>query len=277
MEKGADMCARPLLQVQNLSVAFEMYDTNELYFKAQKQLVFVLQDLNFSISAGEVVAIIGESGAGKTTLIDSILGLNPENAHVTGEILVCDAPRDKHVHSNKRSSDRLHGAMCKTATPRTNDMVFIPQTVSHLDPMRRMGKLPGAGLFEQYGLSPDVKNMYPHQLSGGMAKRVLFCNALALNPRIILADEPTSGLDEQLALEILGDIRNFATDKDGGVLIVTHDISLTLNVADRIAVFKDGTIAEIAIAGNFRDPHLLQHPYSRALVQALPENEFCGN
>ena len=106
-----------------------------------------------------------------------------------------------------------------------------------------------------------------------MARRVLLCCALMDDPRVIVADEPTPGLDLDLAVRALDDFRAFA-DAGNGVLLITHDIELALHVADRVAVFKDGTVVEETAVANFASPDLLEHPFSRALWHALPEHGF---
>ena len=130
-----------------------------------------------------------------------------------------------------------------------------------------------AQLFERYGLGPEVARLYPHELSGGMARRVLLCCALMDSPRVIVADEPTPGLDLDLAVRALDDFRAFANEGNG-VLLITHDIELALRVADRVAVFKDGTVVEETATASFADPSLLRHPFTRQLWHALPEHDF---
>ena len=128
-------------------------------------------------------------------------------------------------------------------------------------------------LFARYGLAPEVARLYPHELSGGMARRVLLCCALMDSPRVIVADEPTPGLDLDLAVRALDDFRAFA-DEGNGVLLITHDIELALRVADRVAVFKDGAVVEETAVSNFADPALLRHEFTRQLWHALPEHDF---
>ena len=128
-------------------------------------------------------------------------------------------------------------------------------------------------LFASYGLGEQVERLYPHQLSGGMARRVLLMCALMEEPRLIIADEPTPGLDLDLAAHALDDLRAFA-DAGGGVLLITHDIELALRVADRVAVFRDGTVVEETGVESFSAPELLRHPFSRALWHALPGHDF---
>ena len=118
-----------------------------------------------------------------------------------------------------------------------------------------------------------MAEMYPHELSGGMIRRVLLCCALADEPKLIIADEPTPGLDESLAKQALGDLRAFA-DTGAGVLLITHDIELACEVCDRIAVCSEGSVVEEADVSNFKSASLLNHPFLKELFWALPQNGF---
>ena len=217
------------------------------------------------------IMLLGPTGSGKTLLADSILGLFQPNAIVSGSIW---------FDGVQRTADEL-------ARLRGHGISLIPQSVESLDPLMRVGKQvigPGckgwqarrakqSELFERYGLAPEVERAYPFQLSGGMARRVLFCCAMMDDPKLIIADEPTPGLDAALADQVMGDLRQFA-DEGGGVLLITHDIELALRSADRVAVFKDGTVVEEALVASFASPDLLAHPFSKQLWHALPEHGF---
>ena len=217
---------------------------------------------------------MGASGSGKTLLADSVMGLFEPNAAVYGEVWF--------------DGQRMDAEALSAVRGRAGGISLVPQSVSHLDPLMRVGKqVEGFGkqgsreerqakrraLFERYGLGEDVAQLYPHELSGGMARRVLLCCALMDDPKLIIADEPTPGLDLDLAVAALDDFRVFS-DEGGGVLLITHDIELALRVADRVAVFKDGTVVEETAVANFASPDLLEHPFSRALWHALPEHGF---
>ena len=262
-----------LLQVEHLSIGFRMYDPEAAYLQARRVQSTVIEDLSISVHAGEIVAVVGASGSGKTLLADSIMGLFEPNAQVTGAIWFDGELQDA------RGLARLRG----------NGIALVPQGVSHLNPLMQVGRqvegFPGGRkppqerierrerLFERYGLAPEVAHMYPHELSGGMARRVLLCCALMDDPKVIIADEPTPGLDLDLALAALADFREFA-DAGGGVMLITHDIELALRVADRVAVFHDGTIVEETAVENFASPDTLRHPFTKALWHALPEHDF---
>ena len=261
-----------LLQVEHLSVSFQMYDESESFFAAPRRRVPVIDDLSISVHAGEIIAVVGASGSGKTLLADSVMGLFEPNSEVSGDIWFDGALQDA----------------ASLAALRGHSIALVPQSVSSLDPLMKVGKqVEGAcprrdrarrrarrqALFARYGLSEEVAGLYPHELSGGMARRVLLCSALMEDPKLIVADEPTPGLDLDLAVRALSDLRAFA-DEGGGVLLITHDIELALSVADRVAVFRDGTVVEETSVESFAAPELLEHPFSRALWHALPSHGF---
>ena len=262
-----------LLQVEDLSVGFRMYQEDEPFFRAKQRMVPVIENLSISVHVGEIVAVVGASGSGKTLLADAILGLYEPNATVCGRIWYDGEPQDA----------------ASLAGLRGRGISLVPQSVNNLDPLMKVGRqvegfartdVPLATrrtrrreLFARYGLGEDAAGLYPHQLSGGMARRVLLCCALMDDPRVIIADEPTPGLDLPLALAALADFRSFA-DEGNGVLLITHDIELALGVADRVAVFRDGTVVEETAVANFASPDTLAHPFSRELWHALPEHDF---
>lgn len=258
-----------LLQVENLTVAFTMYDPTAPFFRAGRVRSEVLHDLSLSVHVGEVLAVVGASGSGKTVLADSLMGQWANNAEVKGQIWFDGVEQDA----------------ASLAALRGYGVSVVPQGVNNLDPLMRVGEqVLGAvrtserrarmhQLFIDYGLGVEAERLYPHQLSGGMARRVLLICALMDEPRLIIADEPTPGLDLELAVHALDDLRSFA-DAGGGVLLITHDIELALRVADRVAIFHGGTVAEETGVGSFASPDLLRHPFTKALWHALPGHDF---
>ena len=251
-----------ILSVDDLVVSFSMYKG---LFK--KENLEVVHSLSLDINEGEIVAVVGSSGSGKSLLAHAVLGLLPKNASTSGKILY----EGEELTDKKRSE--LLG----------RKIVFIPQSIDYLDPVMKVGKqVQGVystkerqeELFEKYKLDKSVEDMYPFQLSGGMARRVLVSSALMEMPRLIVADEPTPGLSVDMAMDTLKHFREIA-DKGAGVLLITHDIDLALHVADRIAVFYAGTIFEIASTKDFLEGRdALRHPYSKEFISALPQNEF---
>ena len=173
---------------------------------------------------------------------------------------------------------------------RGSKIAFIPQSVNFLDPLMKISdqaighteseeekkskKIKQREIFEHYNLGPEVDEMYPFQLSGGMARRVLVSTALLSDPELVIADEPTPGLDEKTVKETLNHFRHMKEDNIG-VLLITHDIHAALDVSDRIGIFYSGYVIEIAETKDFTgDGENLLHPYTKALYKALPANGF---
>lgn len=251
-----------VLQVDNLSVSFSMYNKG-----LSKRDLEVIHELSIEVKKGEIVAVVGSSGSGKSLLAHAIMGILPENSKIKGSI--------------KYYNDELNEKYLRKV--RGKDIAFIPQSVDFLDPLMKVGKqVVGINgnkerqkeVFKKYNLDDKVAEMYPFQLSGGMARRVLIATAVMNEAKLIIADEPTPGLNLELAMETLNNFRKIA-DSGCGVLLITHDVDLALNVADRIAVFYSGTIVEIAQVEDFiKGKDALRHPYSKAFIDALPQNKF---
>ncbi len=255
-----------LLEVQDLSVSFCMYDSG----LAQRELK-VISDLSIAVEPGEILAIVGSSGSGKSLLAHAILGILPNNATVGGSI------KWKGSELNPKLQQTLRG----------REIALVPQSVSYLDPLMRVSgqvlgadrknkqkKQQAANIFKRLDLEPSVCKLYPFQLSGGMTRRVLVSTAVIGDAELIIADEPTPGMQTKQALEALKIFRELA-DEGRGVILITHDIDLALNFADKIAVFYAGTTVEQAFSEDFlAGTDRLRHPYSKALWRAMPQNEF---
>jgi len=255
---------KSLLEIHDLSVTFRMY----AHGLEQRELQ-VISNLHLRVFPGEVLAVAGSSGSGKSLLACAILGTLPDNAAAGG-----------HLHYMGRElTPRLQEQL------RGSEISLIPQSVACLDPLMKVGvqadghKKPRPAekrrrLFRRLGLPADTERLYPFQLSGGMARRVLVSAALLPEARLVIADEPTPGMSLEQAMEALRMLREIA-DEGKAVLLITHDIDLAVAFADRVAVFYAGTTVETAPASDFRSgPAALRHPYSKALWAALPQNGF---
>lgn len=253
-----------ILEIQDLSISFRQYE------KGIRQVDLpVISRLNVTVHEGEIVAVVGSSGSGKSLLAHAILGLLPSNAMCSGEFFFLQEPL------TPERMEKLRG----------KEIALVPQSVTYLDPLMKVGKQVRRGrrdretvsrqreLFSQYGLAQEVEEKYPFACSGGMSRRILLATALMVNPRLIIADEPTPGMELSLAGKAMEDFRRFA-DMGNGVLLITHDIELALKVADRIAVFYAGTTVEEALVSDFESEELLRHPYTKALWRAMPRNGF---
>ena len=259
------MKKEPILSVKDLSVSFQMYDNG-----LEKYDLKVISNLTLDVRPGEIVAIAGSSGSGKSLLAHAVMGLLPENASISGEISY------KGKVLSQKEKEALRG----------NEMALVPQSVSYLDPLMKVGtQVRGRKadkeiikaqreIFRRFHLDEKTEQLYPFQLSGGMARRVLVSTAVLSGAEVIIADEPTPGLDLEMALEALKIFRELS-DEGKAVILITHDIDLAFHIADRIAVFYAGTTVEIAAAKDFLEGvDALRHPYSKALWKALPQNGF---
>lgn len=253
-----------ILEIHNLSVSFRMYESG----LEQKELT-VISDLHLTVRPGEIVAIAGSSGSGKSLLASAILGILPENATVRGHL---------HYKGSELTPQRQKEL-------RGTEIALVPQSVAYLDPLMKIGEQTDGHtkpkptekrkkLFERLNLPERTEKLYPFQLSGGMARRVLVSTALITDAQLIIADEPTPGMSLDQALEALKMFREMA-DEGKAVILITHDIDLAFEFADRVAVFYAGTTVETAPAADFKaGPDALRHPYSKALWRALPQNGF---
>ena len=258
-----------LLEIEKLSISFTQY------FKGLEQRELkVLSDLTMDVNDHEILAVLGSSGSGKSLLAHAILGILPSNANIGGSIR----------YNGKEMDDELKEEL------RGDKISFIPQSVNNLNPLMKV-KDQAIGLvkdeadreklskkqreiFNQYNLSEKVDDMYPFQLSGGMARKVLISTALLNDPEIIIADEPTPGLDEAAVEETINNLIELK-EKGIGMILITHDIYTAINTSDRIAILYLGYVIEITDTKNFSGAgEKLLHPYTRSLYKALPETDF---
>ncbi|BEL07152.1 ABC transporter ATP-binding protein [Actinoplanes sichuanensis] len=254
-----------LLTISGLTVRFQLRDA----------VVEAVTDLDLTVRPGELLAVVGESGCGKSVLAHALLGLLPANATVTGRAHLADGPVDLLRCGEKTLAKTIRGRR----------IGLIPQSpATSLTGVRRgrrllaetlkaHGRDPGLAdhVAEQAGLDPADLHRYPFELSGGMAQRLATALALAGEPPLLIADEPTGGLDRPLVEHTL-DLLRSRCDGGAAVLLITHDLAAAERVADTVAVMYAGRIVEHRAADEFfRGPG---HPYSRGLLNALPDREF---
>lgn len=267
MTKFGDFMEK-LLEVKNLSISFTQYVEGLNRHNSK-----VITDLTIDVNENEIVAILGSSGSGKSLLAHSILGILPYNSHVTGNI------KYKGETLNQELKEKLRG----------KEISLIPQSVNYLDPLMKVSeqaigeckdkkeyeekKIKQREIFNKYGLDESVDNLYPFELSGGMARKVLLSTALIGNPNLLIADEPTPGLDKKSVEETVEDIKKLK-ENGRGVLLITHEIDVALKTADRIAIFYSGYVIEINNVENFNNVNNVLHPYTKALINSLPRNGF---
>lgn len=251
---------KTILKVEHLSVSFTQYGQG---FK--RRTIHAVQDLNMKIGEGEIVAVVGSSGSGKSLLAHAIMGILPYNASMEGTM-------------------EFEGALLtmeRVKKLRGHKMVLVPQSVSYLDPLMKVGAQITKGsrspsilekcqrVLAGYGLGKEVMDRYPFQLSGGMTRRVLISTAVMETPKLVIADEPTPGLHMEAARRVMGHFRELA-EAGAGVLLITHDLELALMTADRVVVLYAGQTIEEAEAAAFSDEENLRHPYTKALCRSMP-------
>lgn len=262
------MKKEPILKVDNLGISFSQYTKG-----LKRTELKVITNLDIELYAGEILAIVGSSGSGKSLLANAVFGILPDNATLEGEMFF------QGYKLSQKDKEKIRG----------KEIALIPQSVNYLDPLQTVGMQIGIsvrnkeirrqvteGLLQKYGLDKDVIGYYPFQLSGGMARKVLLATALAYDAKVIIADEPTPGLDDSSLAEVLKDFRALA-DEGRAILMVTHDIEAALKIADKVGIFYSGTTLEISNVQDFDyTGSRLRHPYTKALNQARPDIEFAS-
>jgi peptide/nickel transport system ATP-binding protein len=256
-----------VIDIRDLSVTFHR----------GRKPVKAVNGVSLSVKAGEVVALLGESGSGKSVTMRSLLRLHPKGTDISGSMTV--SGRNVMGLSSKELGE-LRGAVVSMVfqEPRLAlDPVYtigqqIEETIMRHEKVSRQAATERAlALFEKVRIPSPQRRLqnYPHEMSGGMLQRSMIAMALACNPKVLLADEPTTALDATVQIQILLLIRDLQKEYGLSVIFVTHDIGVAAEVADRIAVMYAGRIVEEGAVGDIiRDP---KHPYTKGLLGARVE------
>ena len=257
----------PILEVKDLDIAFD----------SGKNRVPKTDKVSFSVAPGEIVCLVGESGCGKSITALSILGLLSRQGHVTGGSIRFGG--QELLTMTEKQLDRIRG---RDAAMIFQDIMYSLNPVFTIgnqltEGLRRHEHLPKAeararavALLERTGI-PDaeaVMRKYPHQLSGGMRQRAMIAMALCCRPKLLIADEPTTALDVTIQLQIMQLLQSLRDETGLAILLITHDIGVVAEMADRVVVMYAGQCVEQADTRTLLTAPA--HPYTRALMQAVP-------
>jgi oligopeptide/dipeptide ABC transporter ATP-binding protein len=258
---------KPLLEVKGLKT----------YFYTEDGVVRAVDGVNFEVYPGEVLGLVGESGCGKSVTSLSIMRLIAKPGRVdAGEILLdgenlLDLPEDEmiKVRGNRISMIFQQPQTALNPVFRVGDQLSEVLSV-HQDLGREAGRKRAVALLKMVGV-PDPErrvDAYPHELSGGMAQRVMIAMALACVPELLIADEPTTALDVTIQAQILDLMRDLRRDMGTSVILITHDLGVVAEMAERVAVMYAGEIVEQTDVNSLFDEPL--HPYTQGLIGSIP-------
>jgi peptide/nickel transport system ATP-binding protein len=261
------MSNAPLLEVRHLRVEFP----------TRRGTLLALDDISFSIDPGEVLGVVGESGAGKSLTGAAIIGLlEPPGRIAGGEILLEGQRIDNLPYDQMRAiRGRRIGAIFQDPLTSLNPLYTVGRQLietirTHLPVGEQDARARAIRLLQETGIpAPEARiDQYPHQFSGGMRQRVVIALALAAEPKLIVADEPTTALDVSIQAQIISLLRRLCREHGAAVMLVTHDMGVIAETCDRVAVLYAGRVAEI---GPVRSViHQPRHPYTSGLMGSIP-------
>jgi peptide/nickel transport system ATP-binding protein len=257
----------PLLEVRHLRVEFP----------TRRGTLVAIDDVSFTISAGEVLGVVGESGAGKSMTGAAIIGLlEPPGRIAAGEILLDGKRIDNLRYEDmRRIRGKEIGAIFQDPLTTLNPLYTVGRQLAetmttHLPITPAEARKRAIGWLDLVGIPAAAQRIdsYPHEFSGGMRQRVVIALALCAEPRLIVADEPTTALDVSIQAQIIALLKSLAREKGTAMMLVTHDMGVIAETADRVAVMYAGRIAEIGPVRNVVQQ--ASHPYTVGLMGSIP-------
>ncbi len=257
--------APAVLELRKLAVEYRLGD----------RVARAVDGVDLEIAAGEIVGLAGESGCGKSTIANAVMQILRPPAYIAGGSIVfqgeeLNGKTDEELRRYRwRNVSMVFQSAMNSLNPvmRVGDQ-FVDMMQAH-EPVSKRYALANAGnLLELVGIDPRRVRSYPHQLSGGMRQRVIIAMALALKPELVILDEPTTALDVVVQREILQQFRQLKQELGFSVLFITHDLSLLLSLADRVAIMYAGELVETAAAAELAASP--RHPYTQGLLRSFP-------
>jgi peptide/nickel transport system ATP-binding protein len=257
----------PLLEVRNLKVEFP----------SRRGTLLALDDISFSISPGEILGVVGESGAGKSLTGAAIIGLLEPPGRISGGQILLEGQRiDNLPYEQMRAiRGRKIGAIFQDPLTSLNPLYTIGRQLietirTHLPVSEEEAKQRAIRLLQETGIPAAEQRIdqYPHQFSGGMRQRVVIALALAAEPKLIVADEPTTALDVSIQAQIISLLKRLCKDHGAAVMLVTHDMGVIAETCDRVAVMYAGRVVEVGPVADVI--HRPSHPYSVGLMGSIP-------
>jgi peptide/nickel transport system ATP-binding protein len=258
---------QPLLEVKNLRVEFP----------TRHGTLLALDDISFDIAPGEILGVVGESGAGKSLTGAAIIGLlEPPGRIAAGEVRLEGRRIDNLPPAEmRRVRGRQIGAIFQDPLTSLNPLYTVGRQLvetiqAHLPLTLTQARARAIDLLRQTGIpAPEARvDQYPHQFSGGMRQRVVIALALAAEPRLIVADEPTTALDVSIQAQIIALLRRLAREHGAAVMLVTHDMGVIAETCDRVAVMYAGRVVEVGPVQQVI--HQPAHPYTQGLMGSIP-------
>jgi len=260
----------PLLEVRNLRVEFP----------TRRGTLVAVDDISFAIAPGEVLGVVGESGAGKSLTGAAVIGLlEPPGRIARGEVKLAGLRIDNLPPDEMRKvRGREIGAIFQDPLTSLNPLYTVGQQLTetittHLHMSQQQARNRAIELLASTGIPAPERRVdhYPHQFSGGMRQRVVIALALAAEPKLVIADEPTTALDVSIQAQIIQLLKTLCREKRTAVMLITHDMGVIAETADRVAVMYAGRIAEIGPVADVI--HRPQHPYTIGLMGSIPSME----
>ena len=258
---------QPLLSVLNLRIEFP----------TRRGILVAVDDISFNIAPGEILGVVGESGAGKSLTGAAIIGLlEPPGRIAQGQILLEGQRIDNLPYEKMRKiRGRRIGAIFQDPLTSLNPLYSVGRQLietiqTHLPLSDREARDRALELLEEVGIPSAAERIghYPHQFSGGMRQRVVIALALCAEPRLIIADEPTTALDVSIQAQIISLLKRLCHEHGTAVMLITHDMGVIAEAADRVAVMYSGRIAEIGLVQEV--VRAAKHPYTHGLMGSIP-------